>query len=142
MRLFSHVDLRVRDRARAKAFYDALFEPLGMTSEVGRTFTAYTIDPDAPEGQWEWFGFTEDPDAAAGAGRIALYADSRDMVDAVAVTARAAGAGAVEGPAVVPEYTPSYYAVFFEDPDGNKLEVCCLAPEFREQDEEDETESE
>jgi catechol 2,3-dioxygenase-like lactoylglutathione lyase family enzyme len=23
------------------------------------------------------------------------------------------------------DYSPGYYAVFFEDPDGNKLEVCC-----------------
>jgi hypothetical protein len=23
------------------------------------------------------------------------------------------------------EYSPGYYAVFFEDPDGNKLEICC-----------------
>ena len=22
------------------------------------------------------------------------------------------------------DYSPGYYAVFFEDPDGNKLEVC------------------
>ena len=36
--------------------------------------------------------------------------------------ARAAGARNIEGPEVYEE--PGYYAVFFEDPDGNKLEVC------------------
>ena len=25
----------------------------------------------------------------------------------------------------VPGYSPGYYAFFFEDPDGNKLEICC-----------------
>ncbi|MBV9103759.1 MAG: VOC family protein [Candidatus Eremiobacteraeota bacterium] len=137
MRLFSHVDLRVRDRNRAKAFYDVLFAPLGMASEVGQTFTTYTIDPDASEGEWEWFGFTEAPDMVPGFGRIAIFADTREIVDDVAKAAQVAGAGAIEGPSLVPEYTPSYYAVFFEDPDGNKLEVCCLTPEFRDEAEED-----
>jgi len=140
VRLFSHVDIRVRDRERAKTFYDALFAPLGMTSETGETFTTYTIDPDAPEGDWEWFGFTEDRDMVAGSGRIAIFADTREIVDDAANAARDAGAGAIEGPGVVPEYTPSYYAVFFEDPDGNKLEVCCLTPEFREEPDGDEPE--
>lgn len=26
------------------------------------------------------------------------------------------------------DYTPHYYAVFFEDPDGNKLEICYRWP--------------
>ena len=41
------------------------------------------------------------------------------------MTAVAAKAGAVDvdGPIV---YTPRYYASFFDDPDGNKLELCFL----------------
>jgi len=31
----------------------------------------------------------------------------------------------VEGPMFNPEYEPGYYAIFFEDPCGNRLEVCC-----------------
>ncbi len=62
-----------------------------------------------------------------GSGRIALWAPTREVVDRVAAAAREAGARAVEGPALETEYAPTYYAVFFEDPDGNKLEVCCLS---------------
>jgi len=29
----------------------------------------------------------------------------------------------IEGPVPCPEYTEKYYAVFFKDPDGNRLEV-------------------
>jgi catechol 2,3-dioxygenase-like lactoylglutathione lyase family enzyme len=126
-RLFSHVDLRVRDRARAKAFYDALFAPLGMKAEIGANFTCYTIAPDVPDADLEWFGFTEDPAMTPGEGRLSLYAETRTLVDQMAAAARAQGARAIEGPALELQYGPTYYAVFFEDIDGNKLEVCCLA---------------
>ena len=34
-----------------------------------------------------------------------------------------------DSPKKFPEYTPDYYAVFFEDPDRIKLEVCFIAPD-------------
>jgi len=126
-RLYSHVDLRVRDRARATAFYDAIFAPLGMVAEAGTNFTTYTIEPEAPDADQEWFGFTEDRDMVPGEVRLSFHAQTREMVDRVADAARSAGARSIEGPALETQYAPTYYAVFFEDPDGNKLEVCCLA---------------
>ena len=38
---------------------------------------------------------------------------------------RELGGKNLEGPEVCPGYSPGYYAFFFEDPDGNKLEICC-----------------
>jgi catechol 2,3-dioxygenase-like lactoylglutathione lyase family enzyme len=46
-------------------------------------------------------------------------------VDRVAKLVREAGGEALEGPEVCADYSPGYYAFFFEDPDGNKLEICC-----------------
>jgi catechol 2,3-dioxygenase-like lactoylglutathione lyase family enzyme len=126
-RLFSHVDVRVRDRAKAQTFYDTLFAPLGMKPEPGKTFTCYSVDPSAPDADQEWFGFTEDPDMVAGSTRLSFFAASRHIVDRMADAARRAGARAIDGPGLETQYGPTYYAVFFEDPDGNKLEVCCLA---------------
>ncbi len=40
---------------------------------------------------------------------------------------RQAGGQNLEGPEICAEYSPGYYAFFFEDPDGNKLEICCRA---------------
>ena len=57
--------------------------------------------------------------------RIAFWAESRAAVDKVAEVVRKAGGKNMEGPELCVEYSPGYYAVFFEDPDGNKLEVCC-----------------
>jgi len=36
-----------------------------------------------------------------------------------------AGAGNYEAPALCDEIAENYYASFFEDPDGNRLEVVC-----------------
>jgi predicted lactoylglutathione lyase len=64
-----------------------------------------------------------DPQHRANGTRIAFRANSRDEVDRLAEVARAAGARSIEGPE---NYggSPRYYAVFFEDADGNKLEIC------------------
>ena len=53
---------------------------------------------------------------------MAFTADSRDEVDRVAALLDSIGAREIDGPSEA--YGPNYYAVFFEDPDGNKLEVC------------------
>ena len=50
---------------------------------------------------------------------------TREQVDHVAQVVREAGGRNLEGPQIWPEYSPGYYAFFFEDPDGNKLEICC-----------------
>ncbi len=123
--ILSHVDLRVRDRNKAVEFYDALLNVLGATREDGKTFTTWQIPPpDAPD-DWEateWFGITEDPAMTPGSARIAFDAPSRGTVDAIATYLPAIGATNIEWSEGI--YGPAYYAVFFDDPDGNKLEVC------------------
>jgi catechol 2,3-dioxygenase-like lactoylglutathione lyase family enzyme len=53
---------------------------------------------------------------------VALRAGSRAEVDAVARWLREHDATIESGPAEY-DYSPGYYAVFFYDPDGIKLEV-------------------
>ncbi len=57
-----------------------------------------------------------------GPARVAFDAPSRGTVDAIATYLPAIGAKNVEWSEGI--YGPRYYAVFFDDPDGNKLEVC------------------
>ena len=126
MLLVSHVDLRVRDRARANEFYDALLNVLGATMEVFAKYTTWQIPPPDAPADWEpdnWFAITEDPDMTPSAHRVACLAPSRGTVDAIATFLPAIGARAIEPPHEA--YGPTYYAVFFEDPDGNRLEVVC-----------------
>jgi len=100
-RLFDHIDLRVRNRTRAQEFFAKILPAIGVT-----------LDKSAEE----WGAFEKD-----GGGR----AETRGQVDRVAKIVREAGGQNLEGPQIWPEYSPGYYALFFEDPDGNKLEVCC-----------------
>ena len=53
--------------------------------------------------------------------RIAFWAETEADVDRIARVAARAGARNIEGPM---DYAARYYAAFFEDPCGNRLEVC------------------
>jgi catechol 2,3-dioxygenase-like lactoylglutathione lyase family enzyme len=94
--------------------------PAGAVAEDFHTF--YSAGPNTTS---EFFGFTLDKNHVPNNIRIAFWAESREEVDRITELVRAAGAQNVEGPEIVPEYSPAYYASFFEDPDGNKLEICC-----------------
>ena len=123
--LLSHIDLRVRDRVKATEFYDAFLNLLGAVKDEGKTFTTWQIPPPGAPDDWEsteWFGITEDPAMTPGQVRIAFDAPSRGTVDAIRVYLPAIGACNIEMDDGV--YGDTYYAVFFDDLDGNHVEVC------------------
>lgn len=121
-RLFDHIDLRVKNREAAQRFYSAVLPALGFrVDKSGAQWGSF----EAEGGQAvEFFCFEEEADHQPNANRIAFWAESRAAVDKVAEVVRQAGGKNLEGPERCLEYSPGYYAVFFEDPDGNKLEVC------------------
>ncbi|MDQ2868092.1 MAG: VOC family protein [Verrucomicrobiota bacterium] len=123
MRLFDHIDLRVRDGATAKKFYRALLPAIGFTENAGDDDEWWFTAPG--EGTQPFFGFIVDPQHRPNENRNAFWAESRAAVDRIAAIAREAGALRIEGPQIWPEYSAGYYALFFEDPEGNRLEVCC-----------------
>lgn len=119
-RRFDHVDLRVRSLAEAGPFYRVLLPALGFTRKARITgWLQYeTAGADrAPA----FVGVTESPKHVPNECRTAFRAESIQEVERLAVIAVKAGARNVEGPAYE---TPHYYAVYFEDPDGNRLEIC------------------
>ncbi|MEW6305553.1 MAG: VOC family protein, partial [Verrucomicrobiota bacterium] len=69
----------------------------------------------------EFFGVTESPNHVPNECRIAFRASSIAEVDRLAQVVTRAGARHIEGPA---REAPGYYAIFFEDPSGNRLEIC------------------
>ena len=66
---------------------------------------------------------------APGMHHFAFHADSREDVDAFHGFLLELGAAILDPPTEY-DYTPGYYAVFFADPDGLKLEVV-FEPELR-----------
>ncbi len=120
---FQHIDLRVNDLEKAWEFYSKILPAVGFEEgHQGKLFSGFDAGGSPPE--QAWFGFTEDKSHRPNANRIAFWAESRERVDEIGEIIKSAGAGNVSGPRECPEYTPTYYAVFFEDPFGNRLEVC------------------
>ena len=54
---------------------------------------------------------------------LAFRASSREEIDAIYPLIRAIGAYIVDPPKYYPQHGEKYYALFFKDPDGIKLEV-------------------
>jgi len=131
-RLFDHIDFRVKNMEAAIAFYAKFLPELGFVREKheaapegteGEDFhTFYSAGGDKPS---EFFGLCADKNHRPNGTRIAFWAETREKVDEIAKLVRDAGGKNLEGPEICAEYTPGYYAFFFEDPDGNKLEICC-----------------
>jgi catechol 2,3-dioxygenase-like lactoylglutathione lyase family enzyme len=123
-RCLDHIDLRVKDMKTAREFYGKILPELGFRHESpGEDF--YTFFSGGRDRPTEFFGLTEDRNHQPNGTRIAFWADTRDEVDRIATVVRDAGGKVLEGPELCVDYSPGYYAFFFEDPDGNKLEICC-----------------
>jgi len=119
MRRFDHIDLRVPDLNRATPFYELLLPALGFTRKVAADGW---LQFEASDGDiTEFFGLTESGHHVPNENRIAFWAESNEQVNRLAELASSAGAQKLDGPM---PYEPGYYAVFFEDPWGNRLEIC------------------
>lgn len=117
-----HISIRVGGFEKSKAFYDKLFEFLGFkvldeyADSKGWTNgkTRYWIGQADAEGQAHGYRIGD-----IGLHHYAFELRSRADVDALQAFVRELGATIVD-PA--DEYYDDYYAVFFLDPDGIKLE--------------------
>lgn len=119
--LHDHIDLRVRRLAEVRPLYDALLPALGYTRIVADETCAYYH---LPGKDVDFFGITVDAHHRPNGTRIAFAAASRAQVHELAALASTAGARAFEAPHLCTEYAEKYYATFFEDAEGNKLEIC------------------
>lgn len=124
MNRFGHVDLRVPDLAAATPFYDAFTAALGYTQPYhGNGWRGYGSTDPLPQGSY--IAVTEEAGHRPNANRIAFWAADDAEVDRLAQVVTAAGATNVEGPAAQAIGPTPYYAVYFEDPAGNRFEVYC-----------------
>ncbi len=115
-----HVDVHVRNIPASRKLLDAFMPVIGYAVRTEEDdFVSYWRNGARPA-----IGFIEDETPVrAGAMRIAFAVAKTSDVDHAARAAIDAGARNVEGPAIHPEYADDYYAVFFEDCDGNKFEI-------------------
>jgi len=127
---FHHIDLNVADLPASKAVYGPVLEFLGYRC-VKDTSTGCEWDL-GPDGHGASLGLRLcDPALrqqshqryAPGLHHLAWRAASRDEVDRLHDLLVAQGITIRDPPAHYPQYSGDYYAVFFEDPDGMKLEL-------------------
>jgi glyoxylase I family protein len=122
-----HVDLVVSSIERSLPFYRDLPAPLGwqrigeVEGERGETIW-YLVGPGTSVGLREAQTPGEYDRYRVGLHHLALEAPSRSVVDERAEWLRGRGAEIESGPEEY-DYLPGYYAVFFYDPDGLKLEL-------------------
>jgi len=126
-----HVDLVCRDLGRSLAFYAAVFGPLGLAAphlvegERGEQIH-YLRFPKPGSGSLGLRQALEEQAFelyAPGFHHLALTVETRDDVDATHEAAVGASATILHPPRPWPQYHPEYYACFFEDPDGFRIEV-------------------
>lgn len=120
-RLIDHMQLRVRNLAASRRFYDAVlatldrsFEPLGTTM--------LRVD--------ELIMSEARPDETVSHIHLAFQMPDRATVDAFHRAALAAG-GHDNGPPGERPYHPGYYACFVLDPDGSNIEAVFHGPGVR-----------
>jgi glyoxylase I family protein len=118
-----HVDITVADFRRSKEFYAAVMPLMGFTrlpKEFGavawRGASILAIQPAKPEEKNRAHSRY-----APGLHHLAFRAPSRVAVDALHAELVRLGVTILDPPSDYP-YTEGYYAVFFADPDGMKLE--------------------
>jgi catechol 2,3-dioxygenase-like lactoylglutathione lyase family enzyme len=125
--ILDHVDLRVRSIANCVPFYDVVMNAVGLNHKraIGDHILYYRKRGKVPA---ECIILFEDPSHVPTQTVLAFYAATYEEVDRAAAQLGAAGARDIEGPMRCPEYSETYYAVFFRDPSGNRLEVVCRRP--------------
>ncbi len=141
----AHIDISVGDPDASIPFYAALLETLGYRRRrapapgwhgehparatwslepSGRVDFEFELRPARSESRGRRYDRYE-----PGPHHIAFHATSRTVVDRVHDALAALGASVLDPPADYsgqPGYEDGYYAAFFADPDGFKIEVAYL----------------
>lgn len=121
--MIGYVTLGTNDLPRAAAFYDALLAEIGAKRVMEfDTFIAWGTSMDAP-GLGLTRPFDGNPASVGNGVMVALAMKDPAMVDRI--HAKALSLGATDEGAVGPR-GDNFYAGYFRDPDGNKLNAFCM----------------
>ena len=119
--MFDHIALRTADVDALTSFYEKALAPFGVTKLMEFDGTV-GLGTDMPR---LWLGESDEDTSSV---HLAFAAPTRAAVDAFYAAAMAAGGTDNGGPGLRTDYTPTYYAAYVIDPDGNNVEAVCHAP--------------
>lgn len=118
--MYDHITLTVSDLKKSLTFYKNALAPLGIVVDSSDDAGAGLGLPGKPQ-LWLQKG------KAAGATHIAFQSPTRKAVDGFYQAALEAGGKDNGKPGVRESYSPTYYAAFVKDPDGNNIEAVITA---------------
>ncbi len=125
--MIGYVTLGTNDLPRAVAFYDALMAELGARRIMEtEQFVAWGVSMDRP-GLSVTKPYDGKPATVGNGVMVALVVDSPEQVNAVHAKALALGGTDEGAPGARSE---AFYAGYFRDLDGNKLNAFCLTGEM------------
>ena len=120
--MYDHIGLKVKDLDASLRFYSAALKPLGHVPGAGDD-TYAGIGPKGESALWLYAA-----GKSAGSGtHVAFRAPDRAAVDQFHKAGLKAGGRDNGAPGLRPDYSPTYYAAFLVDPDGNNVEAVFLA---------------
>jgi len=126
--MIGYVTLGTNDLPRAVEFYDALLGTIGAGRfmEEENYFVAWAVDPEQPSLAVS-VPFNKQAATVGNGTMVALFMQSPEQVDALYEKAIELGATDEGKPGFRPEdATSGFYAGYFRDLDGNKLNAFCM----------------
>jgi catechol 2,3-dioxygenase-like lactoylglutathione lyase family enzyme len=118
--MYDHIGLKVKDVDASVRFYTAALAALGYTL-CSRDDSGAGFGPPAEPALWLYAA-----KGTTGAGvHVAFRASNRAAVDRFHTDGLKAGGRDHGRPGLRTDYSPSYYAAFLLDPDGNNVEAVC-----------------
>ena len=119
--MYDHIGLKVKDVAASAKFYGAALAPLGHVVNA-QDASGAGIGPKDASGLWLYAA----KDAKGPGVHIAFHAKNHGAVDRFHAAGIKAGGRDNGKPGLRPDYSPTYYAAFLIDPDGNNVEAVCM----------------
>ena len=117
-----HIDITVRDIDGSTVFYDQVLPLMGFRRTQDVSEGPIWAGAHLEIGLQSARSSVAHDRYSAGLHHLAFTAPSRTAVDSLHEKLLDLGISVLDAPAEYPEYAPGYYAVFFADPDGIKLE--------------------
>ena len=119
--MYDHIGLQVKDLDASVRFYQAALAPLGHVL-CSRDDAGAGLGPAGAPALWLY----ATPGGKRAAAHVAFRARDRAAVDRFHASGREAGGRDNGAPGLRADYSPTYYAAFLIDPDGNNVEAVCL----------------
>ena len=118
--MYDHIGLKTKDLDASVRFYVAALAPLGYEL-CSRDESGAGFGPPGAPALWLY-----PANKGASSAHVAFRAPDYASVDRFHASGSAQGGRDNGAPGLRADYSPTYYAAFLIDPDGNNIEAVCL----------------